>query len=240
MAVVQWKSQDGIAVVEMCNAANTMNLKFAEEMHTCLDQILADGEMTAMVLTSTDERNFSQGVDLEWMGKKFMDGDTDPVKEFLYLMDDIFKRFLLYPIPVIAAINGHAFGNGAILSCACDFRFMKRDRGYFCFPEVDVSVPFFPGMIAFVAKAIPDPFFTELLLTGRRVTADELFARQVIQKASDNVECLMEDALAFAATFKKKRGIFGELKKRKHKSMVEIIDTEHGEIIETLNLMVQE
>jgi len=59
-------------------------------------------------------------------------------------MNDLFKKLLLYPMPVIAAINGHAFGNGALLSCTCDFRFMRSDKGFFCFPEVDVSIPSFP------------------------------------------------------------------------------------------------
>ena len=240
MAVVQWTRQDQIARVEMCNGANTMNLKFAEQMHTCLDRVLEESEVTSVILTSTDEKNFSQGIDLQWMGERFMDGDTEPIKEFMYLMNDVFKRLLLFPVPVIAAINGHAYGNGAILSCACDFRFMKKDRGFFCFPEVNVSVPFLPGMLAFVRKAVPEPLFNEMLLSGRRLGAEELAANQVILKACDNAETLMEEATAFAATFQKKRGIFGELKKRKHKEIIRVIETEDPEFIEPLNLMVQE
>ncbi len=238
MAVVQWRRQEGIAVVEMCNGANLMNLTFVEDMHNCLDQVLDTPEITAMVLTSADEKNFSQGVDLEWLGKHYMDGKTEPIKEFLYMMNDVFRRLLLFPVPVIAAMNGHAFGNGAILSCACDFRFMKKDRGFFCFPEVDVSVPFLPGMIAFVRKAFPEYFFNDLMLTGRRVTAEELAAHHVLEKASDNVETLMEDVLAFAAGFNKKRGIFGELKKRKHKGIVDIMDGEDKTFIEPMNLLI--
>lgn len=41
------------------------------------------------------------------------------------------------PLPVIVAIDGHAFGNGSIICCTRDFRFMRSDRGFFGFPEVD-------------------------------------------------------------------------------------------------------
>jgi enoyl-CoA hydratase/carnithine racemase len=238
MAVITWRKQENIAIVEMCNGPNRMNETFAKDMNTCLDQVVEDKEVQAMVLTSTDDKNFSQGIDVEWIGGKLHTRENQAVIDFMYGMNNIFKRLILFPVPVIAAINGHAFGNGAILSCACDFRFMKKDRGFFCFPEVDVSIPFLPGMIAFVRKAIPEYRFNQMLLSGGRVTADELEASNVIVKASENQDELMEDALAFAGAFAKKRGIFQELKKRMHKELVRVIDEEDPEYIDALNLFV--
>ena len=240
MAVVQWRKENNIAIVEMCNGPNRMNETFQNDMNLCLDQVEADTEIQSVILTSTDEKNFSQGIDVEWIGGKMASGDNDAVKTFMYGMNTVFKRLLLFPVPVVAAVNGHAFGNGAILSCACDFRFMKKDRGFFCFPEVDVSIPFLPGMIAFVRKAIPEYRFNQMLLSGQRMTAVELEASNVIVKACENQEALMDDAIAFAATFAKKRGIFQELKTRIHKELVRVIDEEDPEFIDALNLFVAE
>lgn len=240
MSVVEWRKQDHVAVVEMCNGANRQNKAFADEMLLSFDQILADPAVSAIVLTSADEKNFSQGVDVEWLGQKMQEGDNEAIKSFMYGMNEVFKRLLLMPVPVVAAINGHAFGNGAILSCACDFRFMKKDRGFFCFPEVDVSIPFLPGMIAFVRKAVPEPCFNEMLLSGRRMTAEELKDARVIVEASEDQGALMDDAMAFAAGFTKKRGIFGELKKRMHKNLIQVIDREDPEFIDALDLFVAE
>jgi enoyl-CoA hydratase/carnithine racemase len=49
---------------------------------------------------------------------------------------------LIAPVPTVAAINGHAFGAGSMLAIAHDFRVMRVDRGYYCFPEVDIRIPF--------------------------------------------------------------------------------------------------
>ncbi len=237
MAVIEWRKENNVAIVEMCNGPNKMNRVFAERFNYCLDEVLEDADIQAMVLTSTDEKNFSQGIDVEWIGGKLHAQENQAVISFMYGMNNIFKRLLLFPVPVIAAINGHAYGNGAILSCACDFRFMRKDRGFFCFPEVDVSIPFLPGMIGFVRKAIPEYQFNQMLLSGQRVAAVDLENANVIVKACDK-ETLLTEAVAYASSFGKKRGIFQELKKRVHKELIRIIDEEDPEFIDVLNLFV--
>jgi enoyl-CoA hydratase/carnithine racemase len=114
---------------------------------------------------------------------------------------------------------------------------MRKDRGFFCFPEVDVSIPFLPGMIGFVRKAIPEYLFNRMLLSGQRVAAADLETANVIIKACDQEE-LMTEAIAYAGSFGKKRGIFKELKKRMHKELVRILDEDDSEYIDALNLFV--
>jgi len=240
MSIILWEKDQTIAIIRMNNGENRQNLDFAKSMIQTLDEVIADKEVTAVILTSTDSKYWSLGVDIDWLGKQLQNQAFQSIKDFMYGMDEVFKKLLLLPVPAIAAINGHAFGNGAILSCACDFRFMRSDKGFFCFPEVDLGIPFLPGMTAFVKKSIPYYKFNELKLTGRKAGAPELESHHVIKKASANEEELMNDALAFARTFQKKRGIFAELKKRMHKDIIRIIDQEDPEYIESLFLMVQE
>jgi enoyl-CoA hydratase/carnithine racemase len=140
-------------------------------------------------------------------------------------------------MPVIAAINGHAFGGGSILACACDFRFMKSDRGFFCFPEIDIGIPFLPGMLAIVEKAVPSYKLQELVLTGKRAVAAELEADHVVVKACANEETLLNEAMGFAKGFNKRRLIFGEMKKRMHRRIVDIIEKEDPVFIDSLHLM---
>ena len=115
---------------------------------------------------------------------------------------------------------------------------MRSDRGYFCFPEVDRGIPFLPGMIAFIRKAIPEYKFNEMCLSGRRVTAPELEDHHIIEKACSNIDELMSESIAYAKTFEKNRGIFAELKKRRHAHIVEIMETKDIEVLESSSLFV--
>ena len=133
MAILSWTKDKNVAILTMSNGENRQNLVFATAMNTALDEIVGDASVQAIILTSSDEKNFSQGVDVQWIAPTFQNGEFDEIKKFLYGMNEVFKKLMLAPMPTIAAINGHAYGNGAMISCACDFRFMTADRGFFAF-----------------------------------------------------------------------------------------------------------
>lgn len=238
MSIMTLTTQDSVAVITLSNGENRQNPQFAATLKDTLAQVLENEQHKALVITSSDEKCWSLGIDTDWFLPAMKANKADEIRGFMHDMDDVFKTLLLFPMPVIAAINGHAFGNGAILACACDFRFMRGDRGFFCFPEVDLSIPFLPGMIAFVKKAIPYYRFNEMKLTGRRVSGAELAIDHVIEKASTDQQSLLIDAMTFAATFDKKRAIFAEHKKRLHKQIIQIIDEENKPFIDNLALMV--
>lgn len=239
MSIVNWKKDETVAILTMNNGENRQNLEFAKAMNAALDEIAADASIHAIVLTSGDEKNFSQGVDVQWIMTRMQEKELQQIKDFLYGMNSVFKKLLTVPVPTIAAINGHAFGNGALICCACDFRFMKSDRGYFCFPEVNIGIPFFNGMNAFVKKAIPSYKFIEMQFTGNRYSASELERHNIIVKACADSRELMNESLAFAKSFVKKRGIFGEMKKRMYRDIIEIMDSvDPVETIEPLKIFI--
>lgn len=236
MAIVEWKKEGTVAVLTMNNGENRFNPAFNEAMLSTFDEIERDSGVHAVIIHSSDAKNWSLGIDLNWMMEHIQMGDEDGIKAFIYGANDVFKRILLFPTPVIAAINGHAFGDGSILACACDFRFMKSDRGFFCFPEVDIDIPFLPSMLAQINKAFPTYKMEEAIFTGKRMVAKELEESKVIVKACRDDADLIAEATSFAATFLKKRGIFGELKKRMHNHIVELMKTADPPYIDNLKL----
>ena len=238
MAVVEWKKDESVAVVTMTNTENRHNPDFAQGMLGVLDEIEKDQEIFSVVLTSSDSKSWSQGIDLVWITGAMQNKDFASIKKFMYDMNSVFKRILLFPMPVIAAMNGHTFGNGSILACTCDYRFMKSDKGFFCFPEVDVNIPFLPAMLQILRKAIPYYKLEELVFSGKRVGAKELEEHRVVMKACADADELMRESLAYAKTYRKGRTIFEQHKLRLHKHIIEVMDNEDPAYIEPLNLMV--
>ncbi len=240
MAVIEWKKDQTVAVVRMINGENRFNPIFVKEFLQTLDEIEKEKSISSMVIFSGDAKNWSQGIELAWMQDRLAKKDFKGIKEFLYGLNDIFKRLLLFPMPVIAAIGGHAVAGGAILACACDFRFMRSDKGFFFFTEVDVGIPFLPGMQAFCRKAIPEYKMSEMMYTGERYAAPEMEAHHVILKACATEETLTIETMAFARSFNKMRGVFGEMKKRMHKEIIEIMDSQDKTYIEPLNVFFRD
>ncbi len=238
MSCIKWQPVETVGVITMNNGENRHNPEFIESILSAFDEIEGDSGISSVIITSADPKNWSQGIDLQWITAAMNNNDIQGIRDFMYGLNRMFKRMLLFPMPVIAAINGHAFGDGSIMACACDFRFMKADRGFFCFPEVDINIPFLPGMLAITQKAMPAYKQQELSLTGKRAGASELEAAHVIMKACRDEEELMAESLLFAKSFTKKRPIFGEMKKRMYEHIVEIIDREDPKFIEPLQLMM--
>jgi len=239
MSVIERKKVETVGVITMNNGENRHNPEFIRAILTAFDEIEGDPTISSVIIASSDPKNWSQGIDLQWMTDAMAKNDLQGIRDFLYGLNRIYNRILLYPMPVIAAINGHAFAGGSIMACACDFRFMKADRGFFCFPEIDISIPFLPGMQAILQKAIPGYKLEELVFSGKRTGAADLEAHHVIVKACENEEALMREAFAFAKSFNKKRPIFGEMKKRFHRTIIETMEKEDPAFIEPLQLMPQ-
>ena len=237
MSLMRWEKIGSVAKITMTAGKNLHNPDYIAALLSTFDEIEADEDVKAVVLTADDEKNFSQGIDLEWMLGHFGDPSLHgEIKAFMRGLNAMFARLLTTPVPVIAAINGHAFGDGAIMACACDFRFMRADKGFFCFPEVDVNIPFMPAMLACCQKAVPESKLNEMYLTGKRCDAEELAAAGVLVKASADVPTMLEDAMAFAASFHKARGVFGEIKRRKYAYILDIMVKDDEPIIEALTI----
>ena len=132
MVNLSWEKVDHTALMTWNEGENRHNPGFVGKLLELFDEIEADNDVKALVIRSGDPKCWSLGIDLNWIMTAVAtpEGQKE-ARGFLYGLDETFKRALTFPVPVIAAINGHAFGDGAIFACACDFRFMRADPGVF-------------------------------------------------------------------------------------------------------------
>ena len=232
MSLVTYTLQDHVAVVTLNSGENRFNPDFLAAFLGVLDEIEHQTDASTLVVTSAHEKIFSNGIDLEWLVPLIQRNDISCAKAFFYQLNSLFKRLITYPLITIGAINGHAFAGGAILCCAFDFRFMRSDRGFFCFPEVDLGIPLLPGMNALLKKACPMYKIEEMEYTGVRLTAGECERHHIVMKAC-TLEELMPRVMTFAIGLNKKRPIIAEMKRRLNAPILHAIDVEDASYIES-------
>ncbi|MFF0533254.1 enoyl-CoA hydratase-related protein [Nocardia amikacinitolerans] len=152
---------DKIAVLDLGGDENRFSPDFLDEVNAHLDTAMAEGAQG--LLTTASGKFYSNGLDLDWLG-----ANADRAQWYVGRVQALFARVLTLPVPTAAALPGHAFGAGAMLAIAHDYRVMRADRGYFCFPEVDIRIPFTPGMAALIQAKLTPKTAVAAMTTGRR------------------------------------------------------------------------
>ena len=227
MTAMNYELNENVAVVSMNSGENRFNLDFFDAFNKVLDDVENEAAANVLVVKSGHEKIWSNGIDLEWLQSAAETHGPDAPQKFSAGINDLMKRILTYPMVTIAAITGHAFAGGAIMSCTFDFRFMRSDRGFFCFPEVDLNIPFTPFLNAIVKKVIPMHKLVEMQLSGKRVTAAELQEFHIIEKAC-HIDQLMEEVMAFAKTFNKNRETLKIMRTRLNENILKVLEAKNN------------
>ena len=163
---------DTIAVLHLGDDENRFSPTWLESIDTELDAIENNAEA---LVTTGGGKFYSNGLDVEWLV-----AHGDQAEAYVARVHALFARILTFPLPTAAAINGHAFGAGAMLAVAHDYRIMRDDRGYFCFPEVDIDIPFTPGMAALIQAKLPPQTALTSMTTGRRYGGPDALAADIV------------------------------------------------------------
>jgi enoyl-CoA hydratase/carnithine racemase len=201
--------QDGIYVVTLDDyAGNTFDLEFLASLHETMDAIeTGDDAPGALVITGVGKA-FSIGLNIEVL----KDYTPEQRERFDQEIKRLYGRLINFPLPTIAAINGHAFAAGAVLALACDFRVMRNDRGWFCFSEVDVGVPIGPEIMAVAQAKLSPSVLRDAILTGKRFGGEECVSLGITDAVCSEDD-LLSKALDIAKQLAgKERSIFKSLK----------------------------
>jgi enoyl-CoA hydratase/carnithine racemase len=183
-----------------------------------------------LVVRSAHEKIWCNGIDLDWLTPLVFEGNKATIKKFFFQLNDFFRSFLTSPLITVACMNGHAFAGGAMVACACDYRYMRNNREFFCIPKVDLGMCFLPGMLAILKNSIPGHTIKDMALTGRRLTADQCLAAGIVQKAC-HVDELLGETMNFAKTLIKERAVVAAIKRDLYSSVLKVMDNEDQIVI---------
>jgi enoyl-CoA hydratase/carnithine racemase len=186
-SVAQLDRDGEVFVLDLGSDENRFNPTSVAEINKLLDEVVAAAEPRALVLTATG-KFFSNGLDLEWMA-----ANTDGISSHVDAVHAMLARVLTLPVPTVAALQGHTFAAGAMLALAADFRVMRADRGFFCLPEVDIHIPFTPGMAALIQARLSKKTAHEAMTTGRRYGGTDALSAGIVDAVAG------EDAVRGAA-----------------------------------------
>ncbi len=223
MGMYEYMLDEQVALLTMNE--NKFNMNSVTEFISVLNKIEKDTDAKTLIVRSSDEKIWSNGLDLEWLLPLVEKGERSVTDVFIAKLNELFRTMLFYPMITVAALTGHAFAGGAVLACCFDFRFMRKGRGYLCFPEVNLGIPLLPSFTAMMKKAIPMDLVEDMQLTARKLTAEECEARHIIRKAC-TIDELMSEAISFAKGLNKERPIVTKLKNVMHKDILRIIEAE--------------
>jgi len=202
--------RNDITILRMARGAvNALDLDAVERLADTLARLAEDDTIGALVLTGAGPA-FSAGLDL-----KAVPGYARPEQRALVEgLNRLFGGLYQFPVPTVAAINGHAIAGGMVLALACDHRICTRGKATLGLSEVKAGVPYPVAAIEVARGELSPAAARAMVLFGRLVGADQALAWGVIDELAEP-ESLLDRAIAEAMSLAQlPRGTYGQVKRQ--------------------------
>lgn len=210
--MVDLELDDGLAVltIDRPEARNAISLDTMAELEKALDALDSDADVRALVVTGAGDRAFVSGGDLKELAAI---KTVEEASAMAWRMRTICDRLAELPVPVVAALNGHAFGGGAEVAVAADIR-IAADDVKIAFNQVALEIMPAWGGAERLAKLVRRSRALLLAGTGTAVDAKEalrigLVDRVVARSSFDDAWRSLARSLANRPAAKIKRVIDG-------------------------------
>lgn len=221
MKWIEFKREGPVCVMTMdYEGENRFNREFCEDINEALDEIESDAGIKSVVITGGQEKFWSTGLYLDYMIKL----SPEDLGDFIKYFNAMLKRLCVFPRPMIGAINGHVIAGGVIMAAHLDWRFMRSERGWVSLPEVDINIPFAPGMLAILRESMAPNALRDMALTGKKFNAADSQKLGFIDQVYPLDELLPKaiEWAQFLAT--KNTATYAEIKRRMRAPVIKIIE----------------
>ena len=166
------EKQDRVTIITINRpqVLNAVSGPLSREMDHALNRFQDDPQAWVCILTGAGDKAFSAGMDLKWFNENGAE-NYRRIMGKLQGLGGITKRHACYK-PLIAAVNGLAFGGGFEMALACDI-IIAAEHATFSLPEPRVGLMAAEGGVQRLPRRIPYHAAMSLILTGRRMSAAE-------------------------------------------------------------------
>ena len=165
--LIQLEKRGHIAVLTIANPpANTWTADSLAALKATVEELNADRNIFALVVTGQGEKFFSAGADL----KTFADGARARANDMAQRFGEAFAALTAFRGVSIAAVNGYAMGGGLECAMACDIR-IAEEHAQMALPEASVGLLPCAGGTQNLPWLVGEGWAKRMILCGERVTA---------------------------------------------------------------------
>jgi enoyl-CoA hydratase len=169
MNIAQPKEHVTLVTLNRPAAANAMNTQLGTELMALFEALNLDaGSTRCVVLTGAGDRAFCGGADLK--ERRDMTDEAWVQQHLIY--ERMARAILACPVPIIAAVNGAAYGGGCEIALACDFIY-AAEHARFALTEVTLGIMPGAGGTQNLPRAVGERRAKEVILTGKPFTSAE-------------------------------------------------------------------
>jgi enoyl-CoA hydratase len=191
----------GIVTINRPKSLNTLNIEVFKELYEMFGEIENDPEIRVVIITGEGDRAFAAGVDILEMKDK----SSVEIEKFIRIARKAGDRIYNLSKPVIAAINGFAYGGGNELALDCDLR-IASENAKFGQQEINLGIIPGGGAVQKLSRLIGMARAKEIVFTGDTIDARTALEMGFINKVVPQAK-LLEEAKALAQKLASKSGI---------------------------------
>jgi len=180
------------------NAANTLTADSFEGIRNTLQSLEREESVRVLVFAGNEQGYFSNG----FAPELFLGKDFDFNLNICRLVNDTALYFFFFPKPIIACLNGHAMGAGAVFALFSDWRTMSEKGARFGFPEAHLGMNFPAFVCRYMQDLIGISATRDILFGGKSLKGAEALALKLVDEIFPE-DKIVEQTLQFAAKLAK-------------------------------------
>lgn len=177
-SLIPHQIQDHVAMITISNPpANTWTAASLNNLKSLVDELNANREVYALVITGQGEKFFSAGADLN----VFASGDKESACLMSRAFGEAFEALSQFRGVSIAAINGYAMGGGLEVALACDIR-IAESHAVLALPEAKVGLLPCAGGTQNLTALVGEGWAKRIILCGEQVSAQQALQIKLVEE----------------------------------------------------------